>query len=54
MVASLSIAKIDLNWADDQYWSVLFNVIREVNQILTPKKKEKVTAEKMRSFIKEE
>ena len=54
MVASLSVAKIDLIWADDQYWSTLFKVIREVNSILTPKEKKPVSAKQMKGFVRED
>ena len=54
MVASLSIARIDLVWAEDQYWSTLFKVIGEVNKMLTPKEKKPVSAKQMKSFVREE
>ena len=53
MVASLSVLGIDLEWADDQYWSMLLNVIGEAVKIRTPKKKEKVNASQMKGFIKD-
>jgi hypothetical protein len=49
----LCVAKIDLEWADEQYLSTLFKVIREVNKIYTPKKKEKVSASEMAKHIKD-
>lgn len=48
----LCVAKIDLNWADDQYLSTLFKLIGELNKIYTPKKKEKVSASEMARFIR--
>jgi len=54
MVASLSIAKIDLNWADNQYWSTLFKVIREKNKMLKPIERKKVTSQQMAGFIRKE
>lgn len=52
MVASLSIAQIDLNWADNQYWTTLFAIIREKNAILKPKEKHKLSADEMQMFIR--
>ena len=54
MVASLSIAKIDLEWAENQYWFTLFKVIGEINSMLKPKEKKKVSAAQMSKFIKQE
>lgn len=51
MVALLCVAKVDLNWAEDQYLSTLLKVLGEINKVYTPKKKEKVTASEMRNFI---
>lgn len=53
MVASLCVLGIDLEWADDQYWSTLINVVGEIVKIRTPKKKEKVTAVQMKGFIRD-
>lgn len=53
MVASLCALGIDLNWADEQYWSVLLEVIGEAVKLRTPKKKEKVSASAMQKFIKD-
>lgn len=53
MVALLSVAGVDLEWAEDQYWSTLSNIIGEITKIKTPKKKEKVTASQMGGFIKD-
>lgn len=52
MVALLGVSKVDLMWAEDQYWSTLFNVIREYGKLMTPKEKKKVSAGEMQSFIK--
>ena len=54
MCATLSIAKIDMEWADNQYWSTLFAVIREKTSMLMPKqvKKEKMSATQMQNFIR--
>ena len=54
MTACLVTAKVDLQWADDQYWCVLFKVIREITDINTPKEKKKVTASEMSHFIRDE
>lgn len=53
MVASLSIARIDLNWAEDQYWSTLLKVIREKTRMLTPKERKPVSAKQMEGFVRE-
>ena len=53
MVASLSVLGIDLEWAENQYWSTLTRVIGEIVKIRTPKKKEKVSASQMSKFIKD-
>ena len=53
MVASLCALHIDLQWAEDQYWSTLLNVIGEITKMRTPKKKTKVSANEMQRFIKE-
>lgn len=55
MVATLTIARIDLEWADNQYWSTLYQVVEEINKIMQPKEKEtkkvKVSASQMQNFI---
>lgn len=53
MVASLSVLGIDLEWAENQYWSTLTRVIGEIVKIRTPKKKEKISASQMGKFIKD-
>ena len=52
MVTLLCVSKVDLTWADEQYWYVLFNVIREYSNMMTPKERRKVTASEMQKFIK--
>ena len=47
-----SVAKVDLNWADNQYFSTLFNVLGEITKTLTPKEKKKVTAMEAQKFIR--
>jgi hypothetical protein len=54
MTALLGVAKMDLNWADDQYWSTLFDVLREYTKIITPKEKRPVTAGDMTKFIRKD
>lgn len=54
MVAVLSTAKVDLEWADDQYWCTLLKVIREIAKINAPKEKKKVSAGEMSHFIRDE
>lgn len=51
MSANLCVLGIDLNWADEQYWCTLLKVVREITDIRTPKKKEKITASGMQNFI---
>lgn len=46
-------AKVDLQWADDQYWTTLYKVIRVIAKTYTPKEKKKVTASEMSAFIKD-
>ena len=53
MVALLSVAGVDLEWAENQYWCTLSDVIGEIVKVKTPKKKEKVTASQMGGFIKD-
>lgn len=53
MVALLCALGIDLQWADDQYWSTLLAVIGECKKMHTPKKKEKVSAKSMQKYIKD-
>ena len=53
MIASLCALGIDLNWADDQYWITLLQVIGESVKLRTPKKKEKVSASAMQKYIKD-
>jgi hypothetical protein len=53
MVALLSVAGVDLEWAENQYWATLSSVIGEIAIIKTPKKKQKVTASQMSGFIKD-
>lgn len=53
MVAALCMAKIDLNWAEDQYWCTLLKVIREITKLNAPRQKEKVSASQMQKYIKD-
>ena len=48
----LTIAKIDLNWAEDQYWCTLLKCVREINRLHTPSKKEKLTKEEAKNYIR--
>ena len=41
-----------MKWADEQYLSTLFKVLREISKVYTPKKKEKVSASEMSKHIK--
>ena len=51
-MALCSVAKIDLNWADNQYFTTLFNVLGEISKTLTPKEKKKITASEASQFIR--
>lgn len=53
MVCSLSALGIDLEWAEDQYWCTLLNVMGEMVKLRTPKKKEKISASQMKGFIRD-
>lgn len=53
MTASLCVLGVDLEWADNQYWSMLLNVIGEIVKIRTPKKKEKVSSKDITKFIRD-
>jgi len=52
MVSSLVVARIDLNWADEQYWVTLTNVIRDMNKSMQPKEKRKLKVSEAQKFIK--
>lgn len=52
MCALLGTSKIPLEWADNQYWCTLTRIFNETAKMLAPKKKEKVTAQQMQSFIR--
>ena len=52
MCALLVASKIPLEWADNQYWCTLSQVVTELIKYTTPKKKEKVSASEMQNFIK--
>jgi len=41
-------------WADEQYPSTLFSLMREMTKLVTPKKKEKVGASSISKYIKED
>lgn len=51
MCALLVASKISLEWADNQYWCTLSQVVTELVKYTTPKKKEKVSASEMQNFI---
>ena len=52
MTAILTLYKVDLSWADNQYWTTLFKVMRELNTTYNPPKKVEVSNTQMQSFIK--
>ena len=54
MCALLGVCKVDLNWADNQYWDTLFKVVGEYTKMITPKEKKKVSASEMKNFIRKE
>ena len=49
--ASLSMARIDLNWADDQYFTTLMNILDEYAKIGKKPEKKKVGASEIGKFI---
>lgn len=48
----LCACKIDLIWAEDQYWSTLLKCIGEYNRLHTPKEKRKLTSNEVKSYIR--
>ena len=48
----LCVAKVDLNWADNQYWNVLFKVVGEVSKFYAPKEKKPITTSEASKFIR--
>ena len=53
MCATLTLSKVDLTWADDQYWSTLLKVVGEIAKVYKPKEKKKVTNTEMQNFIRD-
>ena len=53
MSAHLCVLGVDLEWADEQYWTTLLKIVREITEIRKPRKKEKVSASNMQNFIKD-
>ena len=53
MVASLSLLGIDLQWADNQYWTTLMKVMGDIIKIKKPRKREKVSANSIGKFIRD-
>lgn len=51
LCAMLSAYHIDLNWAQDQYWSTLFAVISEQQKLRQKPQKQKATASDMSRFV---
>lgn len=49
--ASLSTARIDLNWADDQYFYTLMNILDEYTKIGKKPEKKKVGASEIGKFV---
>ena len=55
MTSRLVVAKVDLEWADNQYWITLTNVIGELNKLIKlpeQKKKEKLKPSEAQKYIK--
>ena len=48
----LCVAKVDLNWADNQYWKVLFNVVGEISKVYAPKEKKPITTSEASNYIR--
>lgn len=49
--ATLSMMRIDLNWADEQYFSTLMTVVDEYAKISKKPEKKKVGANEIGKFI---
>ena len=49
--ATLSMIHIDLNWADDQYFSTLMNIVDEYGKAVKKPEKKKVGASEIGKFI---
>ena len=49
--ATLSMMRIDLNWADDQYLSTLMNILDEYGKMTKKPEKKKVGANEIGKFI---
>lgn len=52
MVSLLCVAKVDLKWADNQYWSVLYKVVGELARFYAPKQKKKITSSEASKYIR--
>lgn len=52
MTSMLCVAKVDLNWADNQYWITLFKVVGEISKLYTPKEKKPITPNEASKFIR--
>jgi len=51
-MAYLSLFKIDLRWADNQYTYRLFELMRDITNITNPPKREKISASEITNFIR--
>lgn len=52
MVSILTLNRIDLVWADEQYWTTLLKVFKSITNISKPKEKRKVSASELNQFIR--
>lgn len=52
MTSYLVLSEIDLQWAEEQYWYELANLIKYVSIAKTPKEKKKITNEQMKNFVR--
>ena len=52
MTANLVVAKVDLEWADNQYWLTLNKVVSELNKIMRPNEKRKLKTSEAQKFIR--
>lgn len=50
----LTLVKIDLEWADGQYWETLWEVIGEISNCYKKPQKHKLNANEIKQFIRED
>lgn len=52
MTSMLCVAKVSLEWADNQYWITLFNVVGEVSKLYAPKEKKPISTSEASKYIR--